>query len=116
MAVLVACLGSGKGTWSSVFRLASMPDWEKVVFVGPSFVKDFLELKENQSLIVVDEKLSVRDQISFVSDKLGGFAFGEVGVSLFSGSGLLHMVVISALLKVGCGVKLVHFDNNFLEL
>jgi len=116
MAVFVACLGEGKGTWTSVFKLAAMPDWEKVIFVGPSFAKEHLTLKENMSFVTIDPNTSFEEQVQTIQKSIGDVCFGEVGVSLFSGSGLLHMVVLSALLKSGCGVKLVHYTDKFIEL
>ena len=116
MAVLVACLGEGQGTWSSVFKLALMPEWEKVILVGPAFAKEHLTLKENMSFVELEQDSSFEEQVGFLQDRLGDVCFGEVGVSLYSGSGLLHMIVLSALLKAGCGIKLVHYTDKFIEI
>jgi hypothetical protein len=116
MAVLVACLGEGKETWTSVFKLAAMPEWEKVIFIGPDFAKEHLTLKDNMSFITIDPNIPFEEQVQAIKKNLGDVGFGEVGVSLVSGSGLLHMVVLSALLKSGCGVKLVHYTDKFIEL
>ncbi|MBW3018833.1 hypothetical protein KY329_01440 [Candidatus Woesearchaeota archaeon] len=116
MAVLVACLGEGKGTWVSVFKLASMSDWEKIFFVGPGFAKEHLTLKDNMFFVEINQDLPLEEQVNLVQKSIGDICFGEVGVSLFSGSGILHMVVLSALLRCGCGVKLVHFTDKFIEL
>lgn len=109
-------MGEGQGTWSAVFKLASMPEWEKVILVGPAFAKEHLTLKENMSFVELDQGSSFEEQVGLLQGGLGDVCFGEVGVSLFSGSGLLHMVVLSALLKSGCGIKLVHYTDKFIEI
>ncbi len=114
MAILIACLGQGQGTWSSVFKLANMPDWEKVIFIGPQFAKDTLQLKENMQFITIEEK-DVKKMTEDILAKIGNL-FGEVGVSLYSGSGALHMATLAAVLKAGGGIKLVHYEDGLIEL
>lgn len=115
MAVLVACFGEGKQTWSSVLRLADM-DWERVFFVGPPFAEEHVRLKDHMEFISIRSADPFEQQVKQVSDALSAVAFGEVGVSLYSGTGLLHMVVLAALLRSGCGVKLVHYTDRFIEV
>lgn len=115
MAILIACLGEGKGTWQTVFKLAAMPEWEKVLLVGPAFAREHLQLKENMEFLTVDDTQPVPRIAEMIQQKLGA-VFGEVGVNLTSGNGNLHMAVLSAVLKSGGGVKLVHYGAGFEEL
>jgi len=116
MAILVACFGEGEQTWSSVLRLARMEAWDRVFLVGPPFAKQHVQLADHMTFVVVRSKDAIEEQIKQVSDVLSGAAFGEVGVSLYSGTGLLHMVVLAAVLRSGCGVKLVHYTDKFIEV
>jgi hypothetical protein len=115
MAILIAALGEGKGTWQTVFKLASMSEWEKVIFVGPAFAGENLELKENMKFVAVDEKQPIGTLIAQLQKEFGTI-FGEVGVNLTSGSGNLHMAILSAILKSGGGVKLVTWTDKFEEI
>ncbi len=114
MAVLIACLGESS-TWQPVLKLATMPEWEKVLFLGPQSVKDAVQLKPHMEFLVVDDKLPVIQLASLIAQKLGS-VFGEVGLSMVSGSGALHMALLSAVLKCGGGIRLVHFSEKFEEL
>lgn len=92
-----------------------MPEWEHVIFIGPAFVKENLQLKENMRFVSVDDRLSIPHMTTHIQKALGDL-FGEVGVNLYSGNGALHMAVLSAILKAGGGIKLVHYGDTFEEL
>lgn len=92
-----------------------MNEWEKVIFVGPAFAGENLELKENMKFVSVDEKQPIGTIISQLQKEFGTI-FGEVGVNLTSGSGNLHMAILSAILKAGGGVKLVTWTDKFEEI
>lgn len=115
MAVLVACIGEGKGTWTSVFSLASMPDWEAVVLIGNAFAKDKVTLTERMRFIEVDDREPVAAIRERIEKELGPL-FGEVGLSLISGNGALHMATLSAVLRSGGGIRLVNYAGAFEEI
>lgn len=98
-----------------VLALASKPDWKHIIFVGPANVRQSIQLKDHMRYIEVDEKRSVLDVSQNIQQELGTI-FGEVGLNLFSGSGALHMATLSAILKCGGGIRLVHFENELVEL
>lgn len=109
MTTLVACLSTGKGTWGHISQLISNADWEKIVLITPfgsekfSAEKpvEFIEIDENKFLpeLIEDIKKQLEKKLSF-SDT-------EVAVNLISGSGKEHMAILSALLKLGLGIRLV---------
>lgn len=115
MAIFVACLGDKPDTWNPVLKLASM-QWEHVFLVGPASVRDVLEINSRMSFVAVDEKQGIDSMVACIQKEISPKVFGEAGVSLYSGSGLLHMAVLSAILKSGGGVKLVHFTDKLVEL
>lgn len=115
MTILIAALGEGKGTWQTVFKLASMKEWEKVIFIGPAFAKESLQLKENMKFITIDETQTIQKIIEQLQKEFGNL-FGEVGVNFTSGNGNTHMAILSAILRCGGGVKLVTWTDKFEEI
>ena len=66
--------------------------------------------------IVVNSKLSIELLIDKIKSQLEGKIKGtEVALNLASGSGKEHMALLSALLKLGVGIRLVSFTNNGIK-
>jgi hypothetical protein len=116
MTELVACLSTGKGTWVDVIKLLKSEKWDTVFLITNQFGKDNYKADEKTGLVVLDDRKSadmlVKDIIASLTDKLIG---PEIAVNLISGSGKEHMAVISALLKMGYGIRLVHVLNDKVE-
>lgn len=104
---LIALLSSGKGSWTEVNKIMDKCDWEKVILIGNEFAKKF-ESKKQFEFIEVNLRgdiISLRDEIS---EKLKGKIKGlEVGLCISSGTGQEHTALISALLNIPLGIKLV---------
>lgn len=119
MASLVACLGAGQGTWTQVMKVVDSPSWEHVFLVMPNFFADkFQNMKKNVTVIKVNESDDIPVMTEHIKKALDGKLFADVGVNLVSGAGKEHMAVLSALLKMGCGIRLVAFTEKegFKEL
>ncbi len=116
MTELVACLTTGKGSWTEVTRLISEENWEKVYLITNDFGKEKFDTPENVELIVIDPTKSVnkiRDEIILgLKEKITGT---EVAVNLISGSGNEHMALFGALIKLGVGLRLVSVSENGVE-
>ncbi len=108
MTELIAFLSTGKGTWGQVGALTKKEDFEKVLLLTNDFGKENFTANERTELIVVnanDEEEKLRDQIlNSLKDKVKG---SEVAVNFTSGSGKEHMALMSALMKMGVGFRLV---------
>jgi hypothetical protein len=109
MTTLIACLSTGKGTWGHVARLIADEGWEKIILIGNEFVKENFKIeKENVELIAVNPMKFLPELVEEIRSKLEGRIKGtEVALNLVSGSGKEHMAVLSALLKLGLGIRLV---------
>jgi len=114
---LVALLSTGKGSWNEVSRLIGAEDWEKIVLVGNEFAKKFTSNKKFDFIEVnldapVDE---LKKQIfEKIKSKLSGL---EVSLSIASGNGIEHMVLISALLQIPVGVNFVlATEEGYIQL
>ena len=108
MTELIACLSSGKGTWGHVTKVIEGRPWERVFLIGDKFAKEKLQLRPNMEFIETDFNLFLPELIRDIQKKLEGKIKGlEAGVNIISGSGKEHMALLSALLKLGVGVRFV---------
>lgn len=117
MTDLIACLGTGKGTWTGVLKLVSKPDFEKTFLVVNQWTKDNLKVsKPNLNFVIInsDDKTSIiRDTIiSQLHGKIAGF---EVAVNLDSGTGKEHTALVTALIKLGLALRFVVCEGDNME-
>jgi len=112
MTDLVACLSSGKGTWGHVAKLIEDPSFENIYLVTDSFGKEtFKTERSNVNLIVLDQNRTISELADDVMNNLKGKLRGlDVAVNIVSGSGKEHMAVMSAILKLGFGIRFVAFS------
>lgn len=118
MSELIVCLSTGKGTWGHVSRLIQDGEWEKIFLVTNDFGRENFTPDKPAEFIVVDpnkELTELRDDIySKLKDKV---KCGEVdvGLNMISGTGKEHMALISAILKLGFGVRLVTLTKDGVQ-
>lgn len=116
MTNLIINLSTGKGTWQHVSKVINQEKWDKVYIITNTFGKEKFSTKENQELIVIDdnkEVLELRDYI--ISQLKGKINDTEVGLNFYSGSGKEHMAILSAVLKLGLGPRIVIPSNTSIE-
>jgi len=107
MTELIACLSTGKGTWAHVSKLIDSAEWEKVFLVTNDFGLRF-NLKGKGDFVVTDFDKGVHSIIGDIVQQLGGKLKGlEVAVNLASGTGKEHMAIVSALMRLGVGFRMV---------
>ena len=116
MTELVACLSTGKGTWGHVGRLIADGKWEKIILVTNDYGKENFNKDEKTEFVAVNMNqgmLELRDEIyNNLKEKVKGT---EVAVNFVSGMGKEHMALISALLKLGVGIRLMALTKNGIE-
>ncbi len=115
MVSLIALLSSGKGTWGQVNSLMACEKWDKVYLICNDYAyENFTADPNNVVKLKFDEK-KPEDAFSklsvFFKKEIKDF---EVALNLISGTGLEHMMVLSAVLKAGLGVRLVYSQNKEL--
>ena len=117
MTDLVACLSSGKGTWGHVAKLIEDAAFENVYIVTDSFGKEnFKPAKNNTHLIVIDPNKTISEMAEDVTNNLKGKLKGlDVAINIVSGSGKEHMAVISAVLKLGFGIRFIAFTPEGIK-
>ncbi len=113
---LVAFLGDDKENWGQVNGLINRGDWEKIILVKSKSSENYDSPKEADIVLVDTSKplLELKeDIINKLRKKFEGF---DVQVSIASGNGKEHMALISALLSIPVGIRLVVFTKNGIEL
>ncbi len=112
---LVAFMGDDKENWGQVNGLINRGDWEKIILVKSKSSEDYDSPKEADIVIVDTSKPLMElkeDMVNKLRKKFQGF---DVNVSIASGTGKDHMALISALLSIPVGIRLVVFTKNGIE-
>lgn len=111
---LVAFLGNDKENWGQVKALVSRGQWDNVVIVQNKD-SDGFEI-ENAEMIKIDSEKPLlelkKDLMDKLKDRLKEF---EVALSIASGNGKEHMAIVSALLSIPVGVRLVVYTKEGIE-
>ncbi|MGM5481724.1 MAG: hypothetical protein ACQESE_04940 [Nanobdellota archaeon] len=118
MTQLVVLLSTGKGSWAHVARLINQSDFDEIVLVTNQFGRDKFSIEKKTSFITADLDQPIHSLRHDLISKLRPVVKGpEVGLNMISGSGKEHMALLSSLLGLGVGVRLVVAgDNDFSEL
>jgi hypothetical protein len=115
MTSLIACLSTGKGTWSYVIQLMRQQEWDTVFLVTNQFGKENFKSDRKCELIVTDDAQSVQEMVATIRQGISGRITDlEVAVNLISGSGKEHMAILSAILKEGLAIRLIGADGQGL--
>jgi hypothetical protein len=123
MAHLIACLGSGKGTWNELNKIIQSGLFDKVYLVTNDFgEKNYVKphVKENVTITLVKlnfdkasedlvPELYIILKKYFMQDMVQDL---DMAVNITSGTGKEHAIVISTLMKLGYGIRLVDLDKN----
>ena len=121
MAQLVALLSTGKGTWTEVASLINKPEFDEIFILTNAFGKDkFTNIPQKKVEIIVfdfDNANVIKLTNDFSLALKNKLSFADVAVNLCSGSGKEHMALLSALIKIGLGMRLVSIkDNQIIEI
>jgi len=112
---LVAFLGNDKESWGQISALINRSKWDKVIIVKGKDTEDFpigvsetIKVNADQSIILLKDEMMKK-----LKDKLAGDF--EVALSIASGNGKEHMAIISALLSIPVGIRLVAYTKDGVE-
>lgn len=115
MTDLVACLGAGKGTWSHVKGLIKGMEFDKIFLITNAFGKENFTPEKGAEMIVIDSNKEMADLVEDIRKALNGKLSGDVAVNLISGIGKEHMAILSALLKLGAGIRLMALTKDGIK-
>ncbi len=117
MPTLIACLSSGKGSWSEVNRLIQVSSWNKVFLITNAFGKEKFQPSANTELIVVNDFQEIPELVEDIKKNLDGkISDFEVALNFVSGSGKEHMAMLEAVLELGLSFRLVGLKNGNLDV
>lgn len=108
MTSLIACLSSGKGTWAHVDKLINDQEWDSIFLITNDFgVQNFKPEKQVNYILINPDKFLSKIVEDIKNQLQGKIKDLEVAVNLISGTGKEHMAIISALTKLGLGIRLI---------
>ncbi|MBI2653682.1 hypothetical protein HYX02_02610 [Candidatus Woesearchaeota archaeon] len=108
MTDLVACLSSGEKSWGHVARLIKEQDWKNIFLITNDFGKQNFKPEKQVNFVVVDFQKPVAELINDIVKGLKGkFSDFEIALNIVSGGGKEHMAILSALLRLGVGIRLM---------
>lgn len=112
---LVATLGQDKESWGQVTGLINKGTWDKIFLLKTKSSEPF-PYSENIQVIEIDSSRPLTELKNEILAKLRGrFSEFEACLSIASGTGKEHMALISALLSIPVGIRLVAFTKNGVE-
>lgn len=116
MPELIACLSTGKGTWGHVGRLVQDPQWDKILLITNEYGKENFTKNDKTEFLVVNANQGLKELREEIYIKLKEKVTGtEVVINFISGSGKEHMALMSAVLKLGVGIRLVALTKDGVE-
>ncbi|MFP4567681.1 MAG: hypothetical protein ACLFN8_01930 [Candidatus Woesearchaeota archaeon] len=118
MGILIACLTTGKGTWAQVAELINSHEWSKIYLVTNEFGAEKFTHTKNVNFI----KINLDDKINIMQDKIIAgltelkkeIGFQDIAINFTSGTGREHAAMLSAILKIGCGIRIVYSEDKQL--
>ncbi|MBI2107195.1 hypothetical protein HYT57_04365 [Candidatus Woesearchaeota archaeon] len=118
MSTLIACLSTGKGTWGHVSRVIQDGKFDSVILITNDYGKENFQKLENTDLVAIKLEQGMkelRDEIyKNLKEKIKSDET-EVALNLASGTGKEHMALLSALLKLGIGIRLMALTKEGIE-
>lgn len=113
MTDLIACLSENENGKTHVRRLIEEGEWENIFLVASKDSSSNFNCEKKVNYVIIDSKLSASDIISRIQGQLKGKLNDlEVGLNIVCGSGKEHMAVISSLVKLGVGIRLMAVTKN----
>lgn len=108
MTVLIAMLSTGKGTWAEVAKLLDSETFDKAILITNDFGKEKFSHERTVLLpLQLDQPIKALQAAIIYELKTHLSAETEIALNMQSGIGSEHMALLSALLKLGVGIRLV---------
>ncbi|MDO8480433.1 MAG: hypothetical protein Q7S65_01305 [Nanoarchaeota archaeon] len=110
MTDLVAWVSNDSAEMKHVSRVVEGGEWEHVFLLTTAEVKHPLPSGEKVRVVTFDGAKPMPELVKDLRKALeGNLDIFETSVNLIAGSGKQHSVLLSALLQMGCGVRIVAY-------
>lgn len=117
MTKLIACLCAPVQTWPEMLKLVKSADFDRVIIFVDDTAKKAFKPPAHVRVVPMDGSLSHTALRDYMVSALKDEEFGmDVAVNFSSGSGKEHAALLSAVLRVGLGVRLVFWQDSVAEL
>jgi hypothetical protein len=115
MTDIVVCLTNNVGL-NHVKDLIEKNQWEKILIITTEKLVGEINFSCETMIVIIDLNQTTETLVKDLVDKLKGNISGlEIALNLFSGAGKEHMAILSALLKLGIGIRLVKQGKEKVE-
>ncbi len=119
MGLLIALLGTGKGTWLEVHGLLGIRAFEHtLLFIDEWAAKDYRN-EYGARVIAMPADAPITELTAFFAEHIkSGADKGDfdIALNIASGTGKQHAALLGAALQSGFGVRLVSFENGELKV
>ncbi|MEK6910337.1 MAG: hypothetical protein AABW82_01035 [Nanoarchaeota archaeon] len=111
----VAFIGEDKENWGQITALLNRLEYDRAIIVKSS--EEEFAVNEKCTVVKIDSKKPLLELKDNLQSKLKPLLSGdfEVSLSLASGSGKEHMALVSALLNVPVGIRLVVYTKDGIQ-
>lgn len=114
MTDLIACTIGGGPRYGQVRALIEKGSWDKVYLIGDKESKDFSP--SDATLISIDTDRTIIELVQDIRKALSGkIVCTEYALNIVYGPGKVHTAIISAILKLGCGIRMVAFTKEGIK-
>ncbi len=120
MTELIACLSTGKGTWGHVSHLIENGNFTKAFLLTNEFGMENFKPKPdtNTELILINTRQGLKEMRDEMYEKLKDKLSQDeahIALNMVSGEGKEHMALLSALLKLGVGIRQIALTKDGVE-
>jgi len=111
----VAFIGSDRENWGQVTALLNRLEYEKCILIVNKDVE--FPAPENAKIIEIKSDMPLLEMKEYLVNKLRPLLSGdfEVSLSIASGNGKEHMAIVSSLLSIPVGIKLVVYTKEGIQ-
>ena len=118
MTELIACLSTGKGTWGHVSHLIENGNFTKAFLITNEFGQENFNKHPKAEFIVINTRQGLKEMRDEMYEKLKDKLSQDeahVAVNMVSGEGKEHMALLSALLRLGVGIRQMALTKDGVE-
>ena len=122
MSHLITCIGHDKDSWDAVTRIINSQVFDIIYIVTDVFGKNSFLLNNPKAVTIAYILVDDNDPIDKLNDDIYNSlkkGFGndklidlEIALNISSGVGRLHAALISAVMKLGYGIRIIEIDKD----
>jgi hypothetical protein len=116
MVSLIVLVSSGKGTFGYVNQLLNQNSFDKIYLICNPFSYEKFDIDSTKAVKLKYEEKKIEESFKKISEFLKKeIKDFEVALNIFSGTGIEHMALISAVLRAGLGVRFIYIEDKEIK-